>query len=263
MKWMYLASILALAVVSLLGSAPVVAQEGGEIPTATATVTDEGIEFTSDLSAGLATISVENNRSEGIFSATVARLNDGVTVEEVREAGDEAIFMLTFYGGISVPAGETRSYTVALIAGEYGFFETDGNEDAATFTVADGEPSDVAEPEADVNVALVDFAFGVPGFMPAGPNVWHIDNVGDQWHHMAVFPVDEGTTIADVRLLLGSDDGGPEPAFITEPIGADVEMWTTIDLEPGTYVALCFLPDIAGDFSPHFNHGMVQIFVVE
>jgi hypothetical protein len=80
---------------------------------------------------------------------------------------------------------------------------------------------------------------------------------------MAVFPVDEGTTVSDVRALLGTDDEGPEPAFITEPIGAGVEMWTTIDLEPGTYVALCFLPDLNGDFSSHFEHGMIQVFTVE
>ena len=47
------------------------------------------------------------------------------------------------------------------------------------------------------------------------------------------------------------------------PMSPGTEAWTTLDLQPGTYVLLCFLPDINGDFSPHMNHGMMQVFHVQ
>jgi hypothetical protein len=34
-----------------------------------------------------------------------------------------------------------------------------------------------------------------------------------------------------------------------------------VDLEPGTYVAMCFFPDL-GDGMPHAYHGMHTVFVV-
>ena len=32
---------------------------------------------------------------------------------------------------------------------------------------------------------------------------------------------------------------------------------------PGEYTVLCFLPDLAGDMSPHLAHGMVRTLTVE
>lgn len=264
MKLMYLASILALAIVSLIGSAPVVAQDGGEgeIPVVSGVATDEGIEFPEELTAGLVTLNFENNRTEAIFGPVVARLNDGVTLEQVFEAGDEAIFLVTLYGGGEVAVGESLSYTTNLPPGNYTLLEFEGDA-SAQFTVVEGDMADVTEPEADVNVALVDFAFGVPAFMPAGPQTWHIYNVADQWHEMAIYPIDDGMSAAEVREAIAADEEGPDSVFFWAPMGAGVETWTTVDLEPGSYVMLCFLPDINGDFSPHLDHGMLQVFTVE
>ena len=35
-----------------------------------------------------------------------------------------------------------------------------------------------------------------------------------------------------------------------------------MDLAPGEYTVLCFLPDLNGDFSPHLTHGMVASLTV-
>ena len=35
-----------------------------------------------------------------------------------------------------------------------------------------------------------------------------------------------------------------------------------IDLEPGTYMALCFLPDVSGSGIPHVMLGMIETFDV-
>ena len=40
------------------------------------------------------------------------------------------------------------------------------------------------------------------------------------------------------------------------------EVSTTLDLAPGNYVALCFIPSPAPDLKPHFTKGMVHPFVV-
>jgi hypothetical protein len=38
-------------------------------------------------------------------------------------------------------------------------------------------------------------------------------------------------------------------------------MWLALDLQPGTYVALCFIPDEAPG-APHALLGMIQVFTV-
>lgn len=39
--------------------------------------------------------------------------------------------------------------------------------------------------------------------------------------------------------------------------------WVEVDLPPGEYTVICFLPDLMGDMSPHATHGMVRTLVVE
>ena len=245
------------------------AQSDAEIPTVTGTATDDSIELPSEIPAGLVSFSFENKRSEADFTPVIARLNDGVTMEDLTTAmsGDDqmaAIPLLTLYGGVTVATGEGLNYTTELIPGQYVLVEYSGA-GFASFTVTENDMTDeIAAPEADVNLAMIDFAFGVPAFIPAGPQVWHFENVGDQWHEMAMVKVDDGTTTADIRAAMASgEEMSAQPAFTLPPLGAGLQSWVTLDLEPGTYALLCFLPDLNGDFSPHMAHGMLQVFTVE
>ena len=255
--------------------ATLLAQE--EIPSVTGTASDEAIEFPAEVPAGLVNLTFENSRTEVPYSPLIARLNDGVSMDAVLAAEEtedpfDTLFLVTLYGGSEVAPGESLSYATELIPGEYilvEFCEGCDDSELRPFVAVEGDMMEQTEPEADITLAMVDFAFGVPAQISAGPQVWHLQNFGEQWHEVAVFKVEEGTTTLDVRDTLMSID--PEsgemppyiPSFFWAPTGADTQAWVTIDLEPGTYAVSCFLPDLAGDFSPHLAHGMVQVFTVE
>ena len=191
---------------------------------------------------------------------------------EESEDDFDILFLVTLYGGSEVAPGESLSYTTQLIPGDYilaEFCEFCDGAELHPFVVVEGDMEEQIPPQADVTLAMVDFAFGVPAQISAGPQVWHLQNFGEQWHEVAVFKVDEGTTTLEVRdTLMSMDPESDEmppylPSFFWAPTGPDTQSWVTVDLEPGTYAVSCFLPDLNGDFSPHMAHGMVQVFTVE
>jgi hypothetical protein len=202
-------------------------------------------------------------------SADLNRLNDGVTPEQlqqqVAEDVEAAIEMITMYGGPMVPGGQVV-YDVK--PGNYVVAATDdeGNVTGLAFLEA-GEPSGATPPTADINVDLVDFAFAMPTEIESGPKMWQISNKGTQWHEMAVIKLADGATVDDVLAMIMSEGepSGPPPFEMVggwTPIGAGETAWTTMDLPPGEYTVLCFLPDLNGDFSPHLTHGMVASLTV-
>ncbi|MCA9884094.1 MAG: hypothetical protein KC708_14020 [Anaerolineae bacterium] len=263
--------ILVLLVVGLLVlPASLLAQEN--YPEVLGTASDDAIEFPSEVPTGYVNVIFDNIRSEAAYSPVIARINDGVTLEEVLAAvGSEddlaVLSLVTLYGGIEIAPGESESYISEFTPGEYVVFdacEFCDDSEIISFVVSDGEMVEQTPPESDVTLALVDFAFGVPAQIATGPQVWHIHNFGEQWHHAVIFQVDEGTTTLEARNALMSEEAPPYiPVWGWLPSGPGTQSWVTIDLAPGTYVISCFLPDLNGDFSPHMTHGMIQVFVVE
>ncbi len=202
-------------------------------------------------------------------SADINRLNDGVTPEQLQQQVDEdveaAIEMITMYGGPMVPGGDV---VYDLEPGSYAVAATDdeGNVTGLAFLEA-GEPSGATPPTADLNVDLVDFAFVMPTEIKSGPQTWQITNKGTQWHEMAIIKLADGSTIDDVMAMIFSEEesSGPPPFEMVggwTPMGAGQTVYTTMDLPPGEYTVLCFLPDLNSDFSPHLTHGMVATLTV-
>jgi hypothetical protein len=80
-----------------------------------------------------------------------------------------------------------------------------------------------------------------------------------------VFPIEPGTTLDDVRASL-SEPG--DPAFITGPpavmsatFGGGISNDLMVDLAPGSYGAICFVPDSETGM-PHAALGMIALFTV-
>lgn len=258
--------LLSFVVFTLLTTA-VFAQD--DISSVSIVATDDGVDMPSEIPAGYVRFNIENNRSEAEFGPILARLNEGVTMDDFMTAvsGEDpmgAVMLVTLYGGTGVEAGSTLDYISEMSPGDYVLLEFEG-EGFASFTVTGDAMDDVAEPESDVTMALLDFGFGVPAFVPAGPQVWHITNIGMQWHEISMVKAPDGiNSVADARAAMAAGDvEEPEQVLFWAPTGAGTDTWITLDLEPGTYVLLCFLPDLNGDFSPHMDHGMMQVFVVE
>ena len=118
-------------------------------------------------------------------------------------------------------------------------------------------------------VNLSDFTFDMPNEVPSGEQTWELRNTGDQWPEMVLFKLQEGTTEEDLVQMLMSDQQpqGPPPfegAGYFGPVSNGDSFWVPLDLEPGTYAAVCFLPDLADPASgkSHVEEGMVKTFQV-
>lgn len=170
-------------------------------------------------------------------------------------------------GGVVAPSGTQRVY-VDLKPGTYVVNAQEAGSDTPTphlliVTVSDG-PSATA-PAADLELHLADFEFDFPDTLPAGPQLWHVQNTGAQTHHAVLFKLLPGKTQDDLMAWLAAGDaGGPPPAEdggSVAVVSADQSYYASMDLTPGTYVAVCFMPDATTD-QPHAMKGMVQTFTV-
>lgn len=130
---------------------------------------------------------------------------------------------------------------------------------------------------ADLEVSTTEYAFGgVPSILDAGPVVITNTNVGDEFHEVLLLRVDDGVTesIEDIVAL-------PEEEAMQKATVAGVAFaapgtsgYSAVDLAPGHYAAICFLPQgatpehmeaiQAGEFdgAPHFTLGMLSEFDV-
>lgn len=117
-----------------------------------------------------------------------------------------------------------------------------------------------------VEVNAVDYAFeGLPGSLPAGQTAIALANDGAEPHEMVIFRRAEGETRTPEELF-----ALPEEEIFTALTFAGAAQaepgqtgLTIADLEPGSYVATCFVPTGgAEDGPPHFMQGMTAEFEV-
>lgn len=253
------------------------------IPAVTITLSAEGLVTPETIPAGWVEITFENTVEAPLFGF-MARLDDDATMDDFMGAlmgimgGDAGIVPpATFTGAPAAMPGTTLSATYNLAAGSYVLLNVAGEEPQIATFVAEGEAVDIDfEPEADLTVALVDFAFGLPVELPAGEQTWLIENAGEQWHELIVIPVPDGTTLEDAMSLLmamegdgeeadgeDGDAGMPEFAAVWSPMSAGERAWVDFDLAPGTYLVSCFIPDANSDeHEIHAALGMIQIVTV-
>lgn len=251
------------------------------ISTATITLSSEGLTAPETIPAGWVEITFENTAEAPLFGI-MGRLDDDATMDDFMDAlmgimgGDAGIVPpATFTGAPAAMPGTSQLVTYNLAAGSYILLNVAGEEPQITTFVVEGEAveSDF-EPEADLTVALVDFAFGLPVELPAGEQIWKIENLGDQWHELIAIPVPDGTTLEDALSLLmavegegegeeESESGMPEFAAAWSPMSAGERAWIQVDLAPGTYLVTCFIPDANSDeHAIHAALGMIQIVTV-
>jgi hypothetical protein len=247
------------------------------IPTVTITLSAEGLVTPETIPAGWVEITFENTAEAPLFGI-MARLDDDATMDDFMGAlmgmmsGETGIIPpATFTGAPAAMPGAVQSVTYNLAAGSYVLLNVAGEEPQIAMFAVEGEAADMGfEPEADLTVALVDFAFGLPVELPAGEQTWLIENLGEQWHELIVIPVPDGTTLEDAMSLLmavegeAEGEGGmPEFAMVWSPMSAGERAWVQVDLAPGTYLVSCFIEDVNSDeHAIHAALGMIQIVTV-
>ena len=273
------AALLAIAATAGAQSAP--AQDAATPLEVTAT--DSGIEAPESVEAGFYTLGLDD-RSGLDLDLGIGRIEEGATLEEVLAAVDavNAAFMgqgdpgaamarvdelTSLVGGQGTP----EDAVFELTPGEYFLLSVGVTEEGqshtelglyTTLTVTEAA-AEASAPQADLTVDMLDFAFSIPDEVPAGEQTWEVVNVGEQVHHMELLRVREGRTMEDVMAFLQTEEGEPpaDPVGYVTILDTDERNFVTLDLEPGTYVALCFMPDYETGM-PHVALGMVDGFTV-
>ena len=131
-------------------------------------------------------------------------------------------------------------------------------------TVVPAQGAPVPEPTADMTVNLVDFAFAPDAPFTAGHHVLKVVNDGTQPHEIEVVRLGEGKTMDDLARwgqtfegdLPGSSLGG------IAPIAPGQTAYVPMELTPGDYAVLCFVPDPTHGNVPHLAQGMVLTFSI-
>ena len=188
-------------------------------------------------------------------------------------------YEMTWAGGVFAVPGIPGEVVVSLTPGDW-VLVGDPESGIAPVTInVTGEaasPAAGAEITADVEIKQDNenghFYFEMPESIPAGDQIWKVTNDGDQPHELFISKTPRRLTVDEVNILVNlpedqlPPEGVPNPAEFQDmgglaPISQDQSAYFELNLEPGAYVAVCFMPD-KEDGAPHALKGMVTIFEV-
>jgi len=122
-----------------------------------------------------------------------------------------------------------------------------------------------------LTVKAGEYTYQLKGSPKAGWTEITFENSGVEDHMLAMFKLKKGTTNAQLKKAVLSNDqsalekiaapGGDPTVFGTPaPLSPKASTTTTTKLAAGTYGMVCFFP--APDGSPHAAHGMYKVFTV-
>jgi uncharacterized cupredoxin-like copper-binding protein len=245
---------------------------------------DFSFELSSErLTAGMVRLSLRNDGTEA-HQLSLARLHDGVTVEELADElhADElgAYDLVDFAGGVNpIDPGRSGTVQAELEPGRYavlcfvpspddGVSHVHKGMVAEIEVVADGaSAADVgggSPPDVVGEAVLSDFAIAPPpgGFGEAG--TYRFTNQGQEPHEAVFLRLDDGASMAD--LIAFQEAGGRgDPPFTFEGGPAAVApggtVYAQLDFEPGSWLAVCAIRGEHTDV-PHLEMGMLLPFEV-
>jgi plastocyanin len=250
-------------------------------------VTDTAIEAPAETPAGLTLLTVDNASSQetGVFLIAPP---PGMSIDEFRATaeappppratpGAEEEFPSWFYeailsGGPAVAVGEQGQAVIDLQPGDWAI-AAEADQEPSLLKVSEGAtPTAAAEPPADLTVEIQEYSFSIPEQVAAGSQIWKLDNVGQQPHVLYIVKTPSLLTMDQVMTLLQVPEGATPPPDLPNPeefedvggltiISSGRSAWIAPDLQPGFYVAICYIPD-KESHEPHAALGMVSIFTV-
>jgi hypothetical protein len=135
---------------------------------------------------------------------------------------------------------------------------------------------------SNLDVTTTEYAFaGIPDEVPAGPTIITMTNLGEEFHEVLLMRKNDGVTESFEEILaLGEEESQSMVTFAGAAFGPPgAESHGVANLNPGEYLAICFLPEGAtpelmaqmegpesslpeGAGPPHFTHGMLFEFTV-
>ena len=240
---------------------------------------DESFAGPTNIAAGHITVRLVNE-GEDPHHIQFIKLLHGKTADDliaaIKTASSVTPVWARYAGGPNAVVGnETSEATIDLEAGEYVVVcqvpDRQGRPHFARgmikpVRVTSGPPArgGPTKDSADAVVRAVDFRFNLQQPLQAGRQRIRLVNRGSQPHELVVIQLMPNATLKDFVEFLGPKAAGPAPG---RPIGGitgleqDEEGSFPVNLAPGHYGLICFLPDAAG--VPHFAKGMTMEFDVE
>jgi hypothetical protein len=242
-------------------------------PVVTVTANDFSFNAPGKVPAGAVTMRLVNNGKE-LHHAQMIRIEDGKTMEDIAKAlknpGPPPSWVKFVGGPNAVAPGKETLATSVLTPGLYAYLCFIPSPDRVIhaskgmvlpFEVTPApEAATAALPAPDATIKLIDYDFQLSQPLTAGKRTILVENAGPQPHEVALLKLAPGKTVADFAAWDAGGMKGPPPA---EPIGGVVALdkgasaTFTVDLTPGDYGLLCFVPD-AKDGRPHLAHGMIK-----
>lgn len=236
-----------------------------EAPPIEVTLTDYAFTAPDSLPSGWTTFQAVN-RGTQLHHALLVRLDSNRTVNDLMAAlgkqGPPPSWMVA-EGGLQ----NASRVTVQLTPGNYAWLCVIPGPDGAPHFVhgmvrgfvvtdsANGRPA----PAADIDVTARDYTWEFSKPLTAGKHTLKVTVAPGQPHEFVLIRLPAGKRAQDVVDWLAKPEG-PPPAESIEGTGAavaGVANFEEVNLVPGTYAILCFLPD-ATDGQQHLRHGMMQ-----
>lgn len=272
--------VLALALTSCGGDRPA-ADPGGGRPARdqtasappnvlTVTAADYAYVAPSEIPAGLTAIRLIN-KGPSPHHIQLVKLGEGKRLEDLLGAlkGEKFPAWATLAGGPAPPeVGDTSTAIQMLEPGTYALIcfipAADGmphvmsGMSSELEVVGSVEPGAKA-PEPDIVVKLTDYDFELSTPLTPGKHTIRVENAGPQPHEIAIIRLHPGKKPMDFAAW-GMKQIGPPPGTIhggLSGIMPGTDALVEVDLPPGEYGLICFLPD-AKDGKPHFMHGMAK-----
>lgn len=261
----------------LFAAAPLAAQSR----VITVRATDYKFEAPATVPAGTITLTMKNDGRE-MHHLWLVQLQRGKTYEDFVKAMNEwtdphmPSWAVDVGGPNTVSPGRSSSATLTLDAGRYVMVcyvpSPDGRPHvmrgmvkplqvvASKAATANAGAMQAGEPKADVTITLTDYAFQLSTPITPGTHVIRVENMATQSHELVLGRLEPGKTMAQALAWLETGQKGAAP--ITTLGGASGlargrYQFITATFEPGTYVLLCFIPDV-NDAKPHTAHGMAS-----
>lgn len=204
------------------------------------------------------------------------------------EASPEAVggipsfyFESTFPGGAYSMDGTPGEAIIDLGPGSWVAWADDPTaaQTPVVFEVTGEMPADLTDPPSSAVVTMGEYVIEVTeGELVAGPQLVRVDNIGAQPHFVEFLKGPDDMTIEQVEVVLHEEmeremtgtpvaySGlNPETDFeflgLTGTQSHGTSQWVPLDLPAGTYLVICFFPDM-GDSAPHAYHGMYNVITV-
>jgi hypothetical protein len=247
--------------------------EKAEPSVVTVTATDFAFDAPARIPAGATRFRLVNHGKE-LHQAQLIKLEDGKTLDDLAAAmknpGPPPSWVKWVGGPNGAAPGQEANATAVLVPGQYAFLcvipSADGTIHVAKgmvrpFEVTAGTPASATDfPAADITITLVDYGFETSQPLTPGHHTIMVENAGPQAHEVVLLKLAPGKTTEDFGRWAESGMKGPPPA---QPMGGVVALDKgargsfDVDLTPGDYGFICFVPD-SKDGKPHLAHGMMK-----